>query len=207
MSRNRDKENLGEEDLPEFALRLTAKERRFCEEYLIDLNGGASVDRAGYTPKSAGSARTMASKILSKRDVQEYISYLKKERGSRTRVTQDRVLQHLAEIGFADIKEFATWDSTGTTYIPSSELPDGASFAISEFTETVSPRGDRTRGIKLHSKMAALNLLAKHTGILNTDLNTALETVRKYGYELVDTYAVKLGEEDESSIDDEEDDD
>lgn len=208
MSRDPKKESLGEDDLPICAIRLTAKERRFCEEYLIDLNGGASVDRAGYTPRTAASASTMACKILSKRDVQDYISHLKRERGKRTRVTQDRVLQHLAEIGFSDMKEFASWDDDGTKYRSSDELPEGASFCISEFTETLSPRGDRTRGIKLHSKMAALNMLAKHTGVLNTDLNTALETVRKYGYELVDTYAVKLDtDEDEDEEGNENEDD
>jgi len=33
--------------------KLTAKQRRFCEEYLIDLNATQAAIRAGYSPKTA----------------------------------------------------------------------------------------------------------------------------------------------------------
>jgi hypothetical protein len=75
----------------------------------------------------------------------------------------------------------------------SDDLDEGASLAIAEVTEQQLPRGGRTRSLKLHSKMEALKLLAKHLGIMDNDLNVAIATVRKYGYEIVDNYPTHNG--------------
>lgn len=187
MTTDKVKDTAGEEDLPPCALELNAKQRKFCQEYLIDLDGCNAYDRAGYTPGSANSARTAACRLLGNPNVLEYVAYLKRQRSERTKITQDRILTHLAQIGFSDIKDFVNWDGRTVTYRKSDELPDGASLAISEFTETVSPQGGRSKSIKLYSKLEALKLLARHVGLFD-DLNSALALVRKYGYELVDTY-------------------
>jgi len=42
---------------------LRARERRFVEEYLVDLKGEAAAIRAGYSPKTA---RGQASRLLTK---------------------------------------------------------------------------------------------------------------------------------------------
>lgn len=43
---------------------LTKLQRRFCEEYIIDLNATAAYCRAGYTPKSDESAAQASSTML-----------------------------------------------------------------------------------------------------------------------------------------------
>ena len=48
--------------------KLTPKQERFCEEYLIDLNATQSAIRAGY---SVNTANRIASELLSKLDIQE----------------------------------------------------------------------------------------------------------------------------------------
>lgn len=47
-------------------LGLTAKQRRFVEEYLVDLNGSAAARRAGYSERTSN---RMASENLSKPDI------------------------------------------------------------------------------------------------------------------------------------------
>ena len=50
--------------------KLTDKQKRFCEEYLIDLNATQAATRAGYSAKTAYS---MGQRMLKKVEVQEYI--------------------------------------------------------------------------------------------------------------------------------------
>ena len=57
--------------------KLNAKQVRFCEEYLIDLNATQSAVRAGYSVKTA---KQMGSENLSKPDIAEYIAKLKQDR-------------------------------------------------------------------------------------------------------------------------------
>ena len=49
---------------------LTPRQRRFCEEYLVDLNASAAARRAGY---SADTARQIGAENLTKPDIQTEI--------------------------------------------------------------------------------------------------------------------------------------
>ena len=55
---------------------LTEKQKRFCDEYLIDLNATQAAIRAGYSERSA---RQIAERNMTKDDIQKYII----DRGSR----------------------------------------------------------------------------------------------------------------------------
>lgn len=74
---------------------LNAKQKAFCEEYLIDLNATQAAIRAGYSKKTAN---RIASENLSKLDIQNYIAELKQKRVERIQITQDEVLADLLEI-------------------------------------------------------------------------------------------------------------
>ena len=77
---------------------LTPKQKRFCEEILVDDNATQAAIRTGYSPRSAYS---IGHENLKKPKIQRYISRLRKARNLRTQVTADRILQELAKIGFA----------------------------------------------------------------------------------------------------------
>ena len=51
--------------------KLTAKQDRFCDEYLIDCNGTQAAIRSGYSERTAN---RIASQLLAKREIQEAIS-------------------------------------------------------------------------------------------------------------------------------------
>jgi hypothetical protein len=74
----------------------------FVREYLVDLNGRQAAIRAGYSPQSA---RFTASELLAKTDVQETVAKAMAERGERTGITADRVLQRFWAIATADPNE------------------------------------------------------------------------------------------------------
>ena len=73
---------------------LTAKQERFVEEYLIDLNATQAAIKAGYSEKTA---RSVGSENLTKPDVAAAIVAAQKNRSERTEVTQDYVLTSIVE--------------------------------------------------------------------------------------------------------------
>lgn len=81
--------------------KLTEKQKKFCKEYLIDLNATQSAIRAGYSPKTAGST---ASENLKKPEIQNYLSKLMQERSERTGITADNVLKEIQKVAFSDTK-------------------------------------------------------------------------------------------------------
>lgn len=78
---------------------LTEKQKRFCEEYLVDLNATQAALRAGYKGKTV---RSTASENLAKPDIQKYLKQLMEERSERTEITADDVLNELKKVAFAD---------------------------------------------------------------------------------------------------------
>lgn len=81
---------------------LNEKQKRFCEEYIVDLNASKAALRAGYSEKTAGST---GSENLKKPEIQSYISELQNKRAERVEVTQDEVLSELKNFAFADITQ------------------------------------------------------------------------------------------------------
>ena len=77
--------------------KLTAKQERFCEEYLIDLNATQAAIRAGYSVESAGS---IGSENLTKPEIRARIDTAMAERSKRTGINADRVLRELGRIAF-----------------------------------------------------------------------------------------------------------
>jgi len=61
---------------------LTPKQKRFCEEYVIDFNGTQAAIRAGYSKKTAAA---IANEILAKPEITEYLGILQTKLQERTR--------------------------------------------------------------------------------------------------------------------------
>ena len=79
--------------------KLTNKQSRFVEEYLIDLNATQAAIRAGYSEKTA---RSQGQRLLTNVDIQERFKGQIEQRSERTEITADRVIQALADIAYTD---------------------------------------------------------------------------------------------------------
>lgn len=79
--------------------KLTPKQERFVDEYLVDLNATQAAIRAGYSEKTAGS---MAAKLVAKSCILDAIADAKDARAKHTEITAERVLNELAKIAFAE---------------------------------------------------------------------------------------------------------
>ena len=75
--------------------KLTVKQQRFCDEYLIDLNAPQAAIRAGYSEKHA---RQTAAENLSKPYIREYIDKRLAEKEAELIADQDEVLQTLTRV-------------------------------------------------------------------------------------------------------------
>ena len=74
---------------------MNDKQKLFCEEYLIDLNGTQAAIRAGYSEKTANE---QAARMLANVSIQNYITELRQKRSERLQYTQDDLLKDLIEV-------------------------------------------------------------------------------------------------------------
>lgn len=77
------------------ATRMTAKQKRFCDEYLIDLNATQAAIRAGYSKKTA---YAIGEQNLKKLELQNYIEERMKEKEDSLIAKQDEVLKYLTSV-------------------------------------------------------------------------------------------------------------
>lgn len=75
--------------------KMTAKQKRFCDEYLLDLNATQAAIRAGYSEKNA---RNIASENLAKPNIKEYIDARMAEKESELIADQNEVLKYLTSV-------------------------------------------------------------------------------------------------------------
>jgi phage terminase small subunit len=92
--------------------KLNAKQTRFCEEYLIDLNGTQAAIRAGYSEKTAAE---IGSENLRKPNIAEYIAELKKNRSDETLIDAAWVLKAARKVYDRCMQEEAVTDREGGT--------------------------------------------------------------------------------------------
>ena len=149
------------------AAKLTPKQRRFVNEYLIDLNATQAAIRAGYSKKTA---KDIGGENLSKPAIQAEIQKRQVKLQNTLEITQDRVLQEYARLAFYDPRKLFQPDGTPK---PIEALDDDTAAALAglEVREEFEGAGENrafvgyTKKYKLANKLGALDSLAKHLGL------------------------------------------
>jgi len=177
------------------AKKLTDKQKRFADEYLIDLNATQAAIRAGYSEKTA---EQMGYKLVQNSLVSEYIQQQQKRLQKKTNITQERVLAELEKIGFASITDYLEYktiirevekdrdgnpqyDWAMSVLARDSTEVDGAPI------QEVSIGKDGTFKFKLYDKVKALEQIGRHLGLFDKgsdggdaeDLSPLVELLRK----------------------------
>ncbi len=152
---------------------LLPKQKRFVDEYLVDLNGTQAAIRAGYSKRTA---HVQASRLLKDAKVARAVEMGRAKLSLKAGVTAEEVIAELKKIGFSNMKSFIRISKAGEPYVDLSSLTDEQAAALSEtavedFTEG---RGEDAREvrrvrIKLHDKKGALDSLCKHLGLFAAD--------------------------------------
>lgn len=153
---------------------LTKRMIDFANEYIRDRNGAEAARRAGYSPKTA---RAKAHELLRDERIKAIIDDAFEKalsEKSELQITAERVLEELAKVGFASMRQIIRIDADGQPNISMEETPDWALDALSEVrTETVTEsRGEdqvayvRKTTVKFHNKLQALTILADVSGAM-----------------------------------------
>ena len=86
---------------------LNERQERFCQEYVIDLNGTQSAIRAGYSQKTAYS---IAYNLLKKVEIQQRIKEIQSDLQKATGLTAIRILNEHKKLAFSSIAHLHdTW--------------------------------------------------------------------------------------------------
>lgn len=168
--------------------KLTAKQQKFVDEYLIDLNATRAYKAAYPNCKSDEAANAASSRLLRNVKVQEQISKGQQDIQDRTKITQDMIVQELAKIAFSNATDYAEivtrptirriWDKEQEKYVyeegdvyeqdiilkDTSKLTDDQKAAISSIKNT-------KHGIAIEqcNKVEALHLLGQHLGMFKNN--------------------------------------
>ena len=139
---------------------LNEKQKRFADEYLIDLNATQAAIRAGY---SARSADVTGARLLANARVRAYIDARMAELSKRTGVNQERIIRELARIAFLDPTKLANMD---TAELLDNTTEDDRAAIASVKVKLMNGDVEMTeREIKFADKIKALELLGKRFGM------------------------------------------
>jgi phage terminase small subunit len=141
---------------------MTPRQKRFVEEYLVDLNATQALIRAGYSAHSAGHN---AYALLKRPEVKAGVSRGRARLARSSKVSAERVIQEYAALAFSDLRQLVDWGPDGVVPKAAGEISDDAARALAEVSDTRSRAGNGTVKVKLHDKKGALDALARHLGL------------------------------------------
>lgn len=120
--------------------KLTAKQQRFVDEYLIDCNATQATIRAGYSPN--GAERT-GSNLLRNTKVAQEIKKRMSEKQKETIMKQDEVLELLTSIARGESQEYSSENTKSKNGVETTTISTGSSTPQTE---------ERLRAIELIGK-------------------------------------------------------
>ena len=154
-------------------IELTDKQKRFCEEYVIDWNATRAAKAAGY---SENTASEIGYENLRKPQISEYIELIQKDLGKLAGVSALRNVLELKKIAFTNIADFKDGWLTEKDF---EKLDDDTKAALSEihYQEKSTQGGvERIVKFKMHDKQKAIELINKMLGFNAPDKSIVEQT-------------------------------
>lgn len=179
---------------------MTNKQKAFVDEYLIDLNATRAYKAVYKNVKSDDVAAQAGSRLLRNVKVEEYLNKRMKDREKRTEITQDKVLNELAQIAFANGSDFAkvvekpVLKEDGSVLLdPVTEEPIYYKTVEMKLTDELPEEKRKAiaaikmgkNGIEVNTcdKVRALELLGRHLGMWNDKLQVKADVTNSNPYD------------------------
>lgn len=150
-------------------VKLTEKQERFCQEWMLDPNTTQAYMRAGYSVKSPKAAAVEGHKLLKNPNIQKRIAELKAAAAKDFEITRNDIIRRYLRYVDQDIRKYYNEDGT---LKPIHELDDDAAAALAgvETDELFEMQGKKkvftgySRKIKRWDAVRALEGLVKVLG-------------------------------------------
>ncbi len=151
--------------------KISAKQKRFCVEYMKDSNGAQAAIRAGYSPKTA---RSQASDLLTTPNVKAHLSALQAKVESKAIMSAQETLAEISLLGRMDSAHFVHVEKDGVVRMKGfGEMPAGATRCIRKIKlHSTSYKADdgkmvtkTTTELELWSKETALDMMGRHRAL------------------------------------------
>ncbi len=157
---------------------MTAKQQRFCDEYLIDMNATQAAVRAGYSKKTA---RVIGQENLLKPAIREYIEKRMAEKEKALIADQDEVMKYLTAVMRRELNEHVvvTLVEEKSTYEPDDDgkmRKQTVKTETPEIVEIPARLADANKAAELLGKAYAL-----FTDKIDSDVDMKLEVTIDYG--------------------------
>jgi phage terminase small subunit len=147
--------------------KMTDRQRRFCEEYLVDLNATQAAIRAGYSTVGAGQ---QGCELLKIPKIRARIDADMAELSRRTGVNAERVIRELAKIALVNPR--AVIDFNSARVLEGASDDDTAAITgVKVKTMTSESGASIEREVRMESKVKALELLGKHFGMFTDNIH------------------------------------
>jgi phage terminase small subunit len=161
---------------------FTERQLAFIREFLVDGNAADAARRAGYSPENA---RKIAYALRNDPKIAARIEAGQARRSEKKRVTADRVVEELGRMAFSNMSDYVTWGPNGIELRDNALLDEDQTAAVAD----VEPKGNgKVARLKLYDKLAALNALARHLGMIGG--RTSLGPSRTQSHERRDANAI-----------------
>jgi phage terminase small subunit len=171
---------------------LTARQKLFVSEYLVDMNATQAYLRAGYKV-SESVAAVNASQTLRNPKICEAIHEAIGRRLLKLEITNDNVLQEIAKLAFSNVLDFISVQQDGTAFVDLSQMTREQAAAIHElsFDETTENSPDGMRPIKkvkfkLADKGTNLERLGKYLKLFSETTPAQSSTIPTILQEVLD---------------------
>ncbi|MCK5640406.1 MAG: terminase small subunit, partial [Gammaproteobacteria bacterium] len=171
-------------------VKLTVKQKRFCEEYILSFSATKAAEKAGYSSRSAGA---IGCDLLKNPKIMKYIGFFKHETAKKLKVSHEMLTKEWAKIAFSSISHLHnTWierKEFEELRRNDPDILDCIQEISTEIKKTKIPGMEKGAAIeveyvklKLYNKQVALENLGKHLGYYELDNQqpaNALSTVMK----------------------------
>lgn len=153
-------------------MKLTAKQEKFCQQYIICLNASQAAVEAGYSSKTAGA---IGHENLKKPEIAARLQELMIAAQERTEITLDAVIREITNVALVRESEFYNDDGSVKKL---SELTKEQTAALSSYTIRTIKDGKDSEGnqqyletpvFSAQDKMKALDMLMKYFGAYSSD--------------------------------------
>lgn len=161
--------------------KLTARQERFCREYIIDLNGTQAAIRAGYSEKGA---EVQASQLLRNIKVKHRVNELQGKVEKKLEITAEFILGELYKLATVDLSK--AYDENGNLK-QIHDIPEEVRKAISGVETYYERAGTDEEGnpdrctvkrLKFWDKTKALDMLARHKNLFKDEKESESKEIR-----------------------------